>query len=43
MAILRFTPSPDEEMWPEELSALLTSMMPDIPGYRVMRRIGKGG
>lgn len=43
MAILRFTPSPDEEMSPEELSALLTSMMPDVPGYRVMRRIGKGG
>jgi tRNA A-37 threonylcarbamoyl transferase component Bud32 len=43
MAILRFTPSPDEEMSPEELSALLTSMMPDITGYRVMRRIGKGG
>lgn len=43
MAILRFTPSPDEEMSPEELSALLTSVMPDIPGYRVMRRIGKGG
>lgn len=43
MAILRFTPSPDEEMSPEELSAFLTSMMPDIPGYRVMRRIGKGG
>jgi serine/threonine protein kinase len=43
MAILRFTPSPDEEMSPEELSALLTSMMPEIPGYRVMRRIGKGG
>lgn len=43
MAILRFTPSPDEEMSPEELAAYLTSMMPDIPGYRVMRRIGKGG
>ena len=43
MAILRFTPSPDEEMSPEELSSLLTSVMPDIPGYRVMRRIGKGG
>ena len=43
MAILRFTPSPDEEMSPEELSALLTSMMPEIHGYRVMRRIGKGG
>lgn len=43
MAILRFNPSPDEEMSPEELSILLTSMMPEIPGYRVMRRIGKGG
>lgn len=43
MAILRFTPSPDEELSPEELSAYLTSMMPEIPGYRVMRRIGKGG
>lgn len=43
MAILRFQPSPEEELSPEELSALLTSMMPDVPGYRVMRRIGKGG
>lgn len=33
----------DEELSPEELSALLTSYMPEIPGYRVMRRIGKGG
>jgi formylglycine-generating enzyme required for sulfatase activity/tRNA A-37 threonylcarbamoyl transferase component Bud32 len=33
----------DEELSPEELSALLTSYMPDIPGYRVLRRIGKGG
>ncbi len=32
-----------EELSPDELSALLTSYMPDIPGYRVMRRIGKGG
>ena len=32
-----------EELSPEELSALLTSYMPDIPGYRVIRRIGKGG
>lgn len=32
-----------EELSPEELSALLTSYMPDIPGYRVLRRIGKGG
>ncbi|HMB57604.1 MAG TPA: bifunctional serine/threonine-protein kinase/formylglycine-generating enzyme family protein [Arenimonas sp.] len=32
-----------EELSPEELSALLTSYMPEIPGYRVMRRIGKGG
>jgi serine/threonine-protein kinase PpkA len=32
-----------EELSPEELSALLSSYMPDIPGYRVLRRIGKGG
>ena len=32
-----------EELSPEELTALLSSFMPDIPGYRVMRRIGKGG
>lgn len=32
-----------EELSPEELSSLLGSYMPDIPGYRVMRRIGKGG
>lgn len=34
---------PTEELSPEELSALLTSYMPEIPGYRVLRRIGKGG
>ena len=32
-----------EELSPEELSALLSSYTPDIPGYRVIRRIGKGG
>ncbi len=32
-----------EELSPEELSTLLGSYMPDIPGYRVIRRIGKGG
>ncbi|OGT54150.1 MAG: hypothetical protein A3E01_20805 [Gammaproteobacteria bacterium RIFCSPHIGHO2_12_FULL_63_22] len=32
-----------EELSPEELSTLLTSYTPDIPGYRVIRRIGKGG
>lgn len=32
-----------EELSPEELSSLLSSYMPDIPGYRVIRRIGKGG
>jgi serine/threonine protein kinase len=32
-----------EELSPEELSSLLGSYMPDIPGYRVIRRIGKGG
>lgn len=34
---------PTEELSPDELSALLTSYMPEIPGYRVLRRIGKGG
>ena len=32
-----------EELSPEELSALLGSYMPEITGYRVLRRIGKGG
>jgi len=32
-----------EELQPEELSALLSSLMPEIPGYRVLRRIGRGG
>ena len=32
-----------EELSPEELSILLSSYMPDIPGYRVIRRIGRGG
>lgn len=32
-----------EELSPEELSALLSSYMPEIPGYRVLRRIGRGG
>ena len=32
-----------EELSPEELSSLLGSYMPEIPGYRVIRRIGKGG
>lgn len=33
----------EEELSPDELSALLSSYMPEIPGYRVLRRIGKGG
>jgi len=33
----------EEELSPEELTALLSSYMPEIPGYRVLRRIGKGG
>src|SRR3982750_456668 len=39
------SPSPmqSEELSPEELSSLLGSYMPEIPGYRVIRRIGKGG
>ena len=32
-----------DELSPEELSALLGSYMPEIQGYRVLRRIGKGG
>ena len=32
-----------EELSPAELSSLLSSYMPDIPGYRVIRRIGRGG
>ena len=39
----RAGPMPSEELSPEELSALLTGFMPDIPGYRIIRRIGKGG
>ncbi len=34
---------PPEELSPEELSTLLSSYTPEIPGYRVIRRIGKGG
>lgn len=34
---------PSEELSPEELSTLLSSYTPEIPGYRVIRRIGKGG
>ena len=33
----------NDELAPEELSALLSSYMPELPGYRVMRRIGRGG
>ena len=33
----------EEELSPDELTALLSSFMPEIPGYRVLRRIGKGG
>jgi predicted Ser/Thr protein kinase len=32
-----------EELSPEEHASLLGSYMPEIPGYRVIRRIGKGG
>jgi serine/threonine-protein kinase PpkA len=31
------------EYSPEELTELLTGLMPEIPGYRVMRLIGRGG
>ena len=33
----------EDELSPDELTALLSSYMPEIPGYRVLRRIGKGG
>ena len=35
------TTMPSEELQPEELSALLSSLMPEIPGYRLLRRIGR--
>jgi serine/threonine-protein kinase PpkA len=31
------------EFSPDELNELLSAVMPEIPGYRVMRRIGRGG
>jgi serine/threonine-protein kinase PpkA len=37
------TPTPAPELSPDELSELLTAYMPDIPGYRVLRRLGEGG
>jgi serine/threonine-protein kinase PpkA len=40
---LRAGPMPSEELSPEELSTLLSGFMPEIPGYRIVRRIGKGG
>ncbi len=35
--------APESEYSPDELNELLSGLMPDIPGYRVMRRIGRGG
>ncbi len=35
--------APDIEYSPDELNELLSGLMPEIPGYRVMRRIGRGG
>lgn len=37
------TPTPVPELSPDELSELLTAHMPEIPGYRVIRRLGQGG
>jgi serine/threonine-protein kinase PpkA len=34
---------PTPEYSPDELTELLSGLMPDIPGYRVMRLIGRGG
>lgn len=36
-------PTPTPELSPDELSELLSAYMPDIPGYRVLRRLGQGG
>lgn len=35
--------APTPELSPDELSELLTAYMPEIPGYRVLRRLGRGG
>lgn len=35
--------APTPELSPDELSELLTAYMPEIPGYRVLRRLGQGG
>ncbi|SDD84044.1 protein kinase domain-containing protein [Aquimonas voraii] len=37
------TPTPTPDLSPDELSELLSAYMPDIPGYRVLRRLGQGG
>lgn len=37
------TPTPSPDLSPDELSELLSAYMPDIPGYRVLRRLGQGG
>lgn len=43
MAGLSIVAAPNHELSPEELNELLSGLMPDIPGYQVMRRIGRGG
>lgn len=35
--------TPNPEFSPDELAELLSAHMPDIAGYRVMRRLGQGG
>lgn len=35
--------APTPELSPDELAELLSAYMPDIPGYRVLRRLGSGG
>jgi len=37
------TPTPTPDLSPDELTELLTAYMPEIPGYRVLRRLGQGG
>lgn len=34
---------PNQELTPSELDELLSAVLPDIPGYRVVRLLGRGG
>ncbi|MEB2316957.1 MAG: hypothetical protein OZ919_12950, partial [Xanthomonadaceae bacterium] len=34
---------PQQELSPSELDELLSAVLPEIPGYRVVRLLGRGG